>query len=112
MQWGYEKLLGHLSFGSLAQNVAVVITPIQTLGEIVFHKSPKNRYEPIFMKTQAHAKYNPRDSEQPLRYVLRYVMRLHRDHRQSRSRSAIRVRGSPGCRRSYPGFKTVQAGQP
>jgi hypothetical protein len=82
VQWGYDKLLRHLSFGNFPNLIAVVVTPIQTLGEIVFHQNPKTRYAPFFMKTQPDAQYCPRDSEQPLRYVLRYAMRLHQDHRQ------------------------------
>jgi hypothetical protein len=82
VQWGYEKLLSHLGFGTFQELIAVVVTPVQTLGEIVFHKSPKNCYAPIFMKTEPTAQYSPRDSEQPLRYVLRYAMRLHSDRRQ------------------------------
>jgi Double-GTPase 2 len=83
VQLGYRKLLGHLSFGELKELIAVVIAPVQTLGEIEYHGSPKDRYFPHFRKTQPNAVYSPRDSEQPLRYLMRFAMRLHRDKRQS-----------------------------
>ena len=80
---GYDRLLGYLGFGELKELIAVVVAPIQTLGEIVYHGSPKNHYSPQFAKTQRYAVYSPQDSEQPLRYLLRFAMRLHRDKRQS-----------------------------
>jgi hypothetical protein len=91
VQVGYDKLLAHLGYGDLANLIAVVIAPVQTLGEIIFHGSPKNRYHPVFMKTQPDAQYSPQDSEQPLRYLLRFAMRLHRDNRQGGYFSLIRT---------------------
>ena len=80
---GYQVLLDHLSNPELAKWVSVVIAPVQTLGEIVFEGSPKDRYLPYFRKTQPDAVYSPVDSEQPLRYVLRFAMRLHHDEREA-----------------------------
>ncbi len=117
---GYDRLLGHLGFGELKELIAVVVAPIQTLGEIVYHGSPKNRYFPHFMKTQPDAVYSPQDSEQPLRYLLRFAMRLHRDKRQSGYFALIRnmFRGdehlikaandfAAGCKTSSP-FAVLQ----
>jgi hypothetical protein len=60
-----------------------VVAPVLTLGEIRFEGSPRDRYLPVFRKTQPNAQYSPVDTEQPLRYVLRFAMRLYKENRQS-----------------------------
>ncbi len=82
VQVGYDRLLAHLGHGYLKELVSVVVAPVQTLGEIDFHGSPRSRYAPVFMKRHPDARYSPHDSEQPLRYLLRFAMRLHNDRRQ------------------------------
>jgi hypothetical protein len=117
---GYRLLLEHLAFGDLGALVAVVIAPVETLGEIELSALPPNEYHPQFAKTHPGASFNPRDSEQPLRYVLRFAMRLHHDQRQSGYFSAIRrmfrsdrhlieaaERFAGGCRDDIP-FAVVQ----
>lgn len=80
---GYEKLLSHLAFGRFQDLVTVVVTPIQTLGGIHFHGSPQNEYLPVFRKLQPDSRYSPADTEQPFRYVMRFALSLHSDHRQT-----------------------------
>lgn len=82
VQEGYSQLFRHLGYGDLSQWVAIVITPVQTLGEIVLEGIPKNDYRPVFVKTSENAQYSPQDNEQPLRYLLRFVMRLHQYNHQ------------------------------
>lgn len=82
VQEGYELLLSHLANDTLRNLVAVVICPVQTVGEIVYEGSPKEQYLPVFTKTQPDATYSPRDNEQPLRYVLRFAMRLQKEERE------------------------------
>ncbi|WP_037047637.1 hypothetical protein [Pseudonocardia halophobica] len=121
---GYDKLLGHLSFGRLGELAAVVITPIQTVGELEYHGSPKDRYLPVFRKQQADAKYNPIDSEQPLRYVIRFALRLHGDRRDaSYFRMMRQLLGSDrylleaanafatGCKTDEDGFLILQGAE-
>lgn len=121
---GYDKLLGHLSYGNLGELVAVVITPIQTLGGLEYHGSPMDRYLPIFRKNQPDAVYCPSDCEQPLRYVLRFAMRLHKDNRDAGYFRMIRqmfgdnkqlIAASEafagGCKEAQEGFTILQGSQ-
>ncbi|MBW4643960.1 MAG: hypothetical protein KME23_13385 [Goleter apudmare HA4340-LM2] len=76
---GYAKLLADLKTGEMQSQVAVVITPVQTVGSVFFSRIEINGKEPLFIfrKTSHDAKYNPKDSEQPLRYLLRFLLKLH-----------------------------------
>lgn len=73
---GYSKLLKHLEVKGLIDKVAVVITPVQTVGKgVVFNRIDTDEDDkPIFIFNKTGAKYNPKDSEQPLRYILRFVL--------------------------------------
>jgi hypothetical protein len=61
----------------------VIITPVQTVGTVVFSRIEMLDGKPLFIfrKTSHDAQYNPQDSEQPLRYLLRFLLRLHLDRR-------------------------------
>ena len=85
---GYSKLLGHMTY--FQDYVAVVVTPVQTLGEIVFNRLSKNEYIPFFHRIAADAQYSTQDTEQPLRFRLRFAMRLYHDTRQGGYFSLIR----------------------
>jgi len=75
----YKRLFELFSSDSLKSKVAVVITPVQTVGSVIFSRVDEKDGEPhfIFRKTGHDAKYSPKDSEQPLRYLLRFVLKLH-----------------------------------
>ena len=75
----YKRLFELFSSDPLKSKVAVVITPVQTVGSVIFSRVDEKDGEPhfIFRKTGHDAKYSPKDSEQPLRYLLRFVLRLH-----------------------------------
>ncbi|NET04415.1 MAG: hypothetical protein F6K16_06710 [Symploca sp. SIO2B6] len=81
---GYGKLLELFSSQSLLPKVAVVVTPVQTVGSVVFSRIEEHEGKALFIfrKTSHDAQYNPIDSEQPLRYLLRFLLRLHLDQRQ------------------------------
>ncbi|MGQ4650260.1 TRAFAC clade GTPase domain-containing protein [Lyngbya aestuarii] len=81
---GYAKLLDLLKVENLRTKVAVVVTPVQTVGTVVFSRIEMIDGKPhfVFRKTSHDAQYNPQDSEQPLRYLLRFLLRLHLDTRQ------------------------------
>jgi hypothetical protein len=74
----YRELFTFLASDRLKNNVAVAITPVQTVGEMVFarvehtDKGPKFVYKPL-----PRARYSPKDSEQPLRYLLSFLLNLH-----------------------------------
>jgi len=80
---GYAKLFDLFSSEALLSQVVGVITPVQTVGTVVFSRIELNSSKPHFhfRKTSPDAEYNPKDSEQPLRYLLRFVLKLHLDSR-------------------------------
>ena len=83
---GYAKLFDLFNSTNLVPKVVAVVTPVQTVGSVVFSRVEINGNAPHFhfRKTSHDAEYSPKDSEQPLRYLLRFVLKLHFD-RQSRS---------------------------
>ncbi|AFZ56334.1 hypothetical protein H6G54_10960 [Anabaena cylindrica FACHB-243] len=78
---GYTKLLEDFNTEALLPKVAVIVTPVQTVGSVHFSRIEMNGNNPLFIfrKTSHDAKYNPKDSEQPLRYLLRFLLKLHID---------------------------------
>ncbi|MGM3304890.1 TRAFAC clade GTPase domain-containing protein [Anabaena sp. WFMT] len=78
---GYTKLLEDFKTEALLSKVAVIVTPVQTVGSVHFSRIEMNGNNPLFIfrKTSHDAKYNPKDSEQPLRYLLRFLLKLHID---------------------------------
>jgi hypothetical protein len=82
----YAQLLAFLAHPSVKPYVTVAITPIQTLGGIVFHSIAdhgQNGWRPFYSKRGAVARYAPMDTEQPLRHVFDFALRLHRVNRTS-----------------------------
>ncbi|MBV9389639.1 MAG: hypothetical protein JOZ78_24720 [Chroococcidiopsidaceae cyanobacterium CP_BM_ER_R8_30] len=79
VQDGYTSLFNLLSSDELLPQVAVVVTPVQTVGCMVFSRIEIHDGKPLFIfrKTRHDAQYSPKDSEQPLRYLLRFLLRLH-----------------------------------
>jgi hypothetical protein len=80
----YGRLLDHLAFGDLRDLVAAVVTPVQTLGEIVFAGNPDDSYTPVYRTTRPNAAYAPVDTEQPLCYLLRFVISIRTKERRAR----------------------------
>ncbi len=79
----YRAMLEHLDCPALRERVAVVVTPIQTVGAVQFSRVDVEGDTPIFRfkKNDYHARFKPRDSEQILGYLLRFLLRLHMQHR-------------------------------
>jgi hypothetical protein len=77
----YERLFN--LFNALKDNVAVVITPVQTLGGFVLstYKEENAMLSFRFRKKNQQAVYAPVDNEQPLRYVLRFLLKMHHSER-------------------------------
>lgn len=75
----YASLLQFLKCDTLIPNVAVVVTPIQTVGSVVFSYIKVEDGEPrfYFRKPDPDVAYSPKDSEQPLRYLLRFLLTTH-----------------------------------
>lgn len=83
---GYQKILSQFSSEKLLSKVAVVITPVETVGTIVFSRIEQDENgEPIFYcrKLQPTDRYQPKNTEVPLRYLLRFLLKLHLDKRRA-----------------------------
>lgn len=75
----YRGLFDLFSSSALLPNVVAVITPVQTVGSVIFSRiETKDEFPHFrFRKIGHDARYNPKDSEQPLRYLLRFLLKLH-----------------------------------
>lgn len=75
----YKRLFDLFNSEALQSKIVTVIAPVQTVGSVIFSRVDEKDGEPhfIFRKTGHDAKYSPKDSEQPLRYLLRFVLKLH-----------------------------------
>lgn len=72
---GYDSLLNHFDSSSLISKVSVVVTPVQTVGNVVFNSIDIDETgEPRIIFNKISKDYHPLDSEQPLRYLLRFVL--------------------------------------
>jgi Double-GTPase 2 len=78
---GYQELLDFLKCDGLYDKVAVVVTPVQTIGNVTFAYHEKvldsiklTKFE--FHKTPIDADYDPKDGDKPLRYILRFLFNV------------------------------------
>jgi hypothetical protein len=81
----YQKMLNQFASEKLLPKVAVVITPVQTVGSVVFSRVEEIDNQPIFYyrKPQPSYPYQPKNTELPLRYLLRFLLKLHLDKRRA-----------------------------
>lgn len=72
----YARLLEFLASETLNSKVAVVVTPVQTVGNVVFSRIEISDSMPFFYfrKTRYDEQYNPRYCEQPLLYILLFLL--------------------------------------
>ncbi|MBD1804633.1 hypothetical protein H6F98_03975 [Microcoleus sp. FACHB-SPT15] len=79
----YANLLNLFSSDALLPWVVSVVTPIQTVGTVVFSHIEVANGTPhfYFRKTSHDAEYSPRNSEQPLRYLLRFALKIQIESR-------------------------------
>ncbi|CAN1211014.1 Double-GTPase 2 domain-containing protein [Tumidithrix helvetica PCC 7403] len=78
---GYQELLDFLKCEGLYNRVAVVVSPVQTIGNAIFayhEPDPENSglTNFAFHKMPINAPYDPKDGDQPLRYILRFLFNL------------------------------------
>lgn len=75
----YRSLLNFFATGALKDKVAVVVTPVQTVGSVIFSRIEVRDKEPhfYFRKVRFDSSYTPSDSDQPLRYLLRFLLGAH-----------------------------------
>lgn len=80
IQQKYAPLLEFFQEPGRSDKIAVVTAPVQTVGCVVFLKiEVENLNQPrfYFRKTSFDAKYSPKDSEQLLRYLLRFLLKIY-----------------------------------
>ncbi|TYB64902.1 hypothetical protein FXF51_20905 [Nonomuraea sp. PA05] len=79
----YRTLLNYIGSGELRERVGCVITPVQTVGSVVFHRLEEDpqHLNPVFeFRVKAvGARYAPLHTDQLLRYALRFVVNKYRD---------------------------------
>lgn len=81
---GYRELLDFFKEDELYHKVAVVVTPVQTIGHIAFsYAETIDGYTRFFYnKVPLDAPYAPKDGDQPLRYVLRFLLNVYNESRK------------------------------
>lgn len=78
----YQRIIQFLKAESLFSKVAVVKIPIQTVGNVILSTIEEEEEEyPVFYfrRTGINAKYEPKDSEQPIKYLLQFILKLHQE---------------------------------
>jgi hypothetical protein len=86
IQDGYANLIDLLNSENLRTKIATVVTPVQTVGSVVFSRIEMNGNNTphfSFHKTCHDAEYSPKDSEQPLRYLLRFLLKIHLEQKSN-----------------------------
>ncbi len=77
----YSPLLNFFKDPSLLPNVVVAVTPIQTLGNMTLShietQMMNGQLHPRFYYRKTANVYAPKDSEQPLRYLLKFLLKIH-----------------------------------
>jgi GTPase SAR1 family protein len=85
LKTGYSELLDFFKSDSLINKVAVVVTPVQTIGNITFshYKTDENNFTKFYYhKTPINAPYQPKDGEQPLRYILLFLINVFLENKK------------------------------
>ncbi|MGP1386590.1 MAG: TRAFAC clade GTPase domain-containing protein [Thainema sp.] len=82
---GYQDLFEYFRSDGLSNWTSCVLTPVQTVGNVVLSRIEPDENGVLhfsFRKTRYDATYDPKDSEQPLRYLLRFLLKIHLDSRK------------------------------
>jgi len=85
IKMGYQELLNFLSDTTRKDKISVVITPVQTIGNVVYayHKTDGNGLTTFYYnKTPINAPYKPKDGDQPLRYILLFLINVYLERKQ------------------------------
>lgn len=84
IQLGYSNLFSFLREDAQYSKVAIVITPVQTIGNVIYsHREEVNKETKFrYHKSPLNAPYAPKDGDQPLRYILRFLLNVYRESKQ------------------------------
>jgi hypothetical protein len=77
----YAELLELFNSENLRNKVVCVVTPVQTVGTVVFSRIEEKDKRPYFhfRKISHDAEYKPQDSDQALLYILSFILKLRYD---------------------------------
>lgn len=93
----YSTLLNFFQDPTLSPHVVVAVTPIQTLGNMklthIDTQSVNGQLQPRFYYKKTANVYAPKDSEQPLRYLLKFLLKIHLQKRTFLSKAIRSVMG-------------------
>jgi hypothetical protein len=76
----YETLFNFIRSGDVRSRVGCVLAPAQTVGSVVFSTITEEKPgQPVFeYHSRPNATYRPVDTDQPLRYALRFIVNKYR----------------------------------
>jgi hypothetical protein len=76
----YKPLTNYIGAGDLRKRVGCVLAPAQTLGSVVYSRVTEAEGNPVFhfRSLSPDAAYQPVDTDQPLRYALRFIVNKYR----------------------------------
>lgn len=80
VECGYKKLLKKLSSDDLLGKVAVAIAPVETVGNVFFSRLEETEQKETrwyYRKYDANDRYEPKNSEQPLKYILKFICEVY-----------------------------------
>ncbi|MFF0445176.1 hypothetical protein ACFYT4_01950 [Streptomyces sp. NPDC004609] len=82
---GYQPLFAHLAHPEIRPRIGCVLVPVQTTGSIVFSSTTESQDGTVqfhYRSRSPGAPYRPVDTDQPLRYALRFVINVYRRERR------------------------------
>jgi len=81
----YDPLLRFIRYGEAQGRTGCVLTPVQTVGSLVYHTTAEGTDEKgnpavvfSYRTKTPYARYDPVDTDQPLRYALRFILNKYR----------------------------------
>jgi hypothetical protein len=82
----YAGLLKFLNSSELSDKIACILMPIQTVGNVGFARLREEEYdgkpEPKFLFKSWQKPYEPKDTDQIMRYLLRFLLKMHFEARR------------------------------
>ena len=82
----YAGLLKFFNSGDLSDKIACILMPVQTVGNVGFarlrEEEDDGKIEPKFLFKSWQKPYEPKDTDQIMRYLLRFLLKMHFEARR------------------------------
>jgi len=77
----YQRLLNYMATPEIDERVGCVLTPVQSIGSVAFNRidTTANPPEFVYVATGRGAPFAPKDTDQPLRYALKFIVGKYRE---------------------------------